>query len=203
MAEVRATMRSIAERGAEISRNKIAALLKNKQEDRQPIKVFAGEMVLNEAQVAEFEIKREVLAKAITDKVTGGAKVLNLTDFMAQNPGAESEILAYAKTKLGPSVDEAVKAESNRYREILSLAGVKITDDVQAALAGGVTPEAFAKNALLKQREIEARLQTENNLNPGTVAQEFSAQAGVKKPAAESAITDEKIAAMMRKAGRA
>jgi hypothetical protein len=88
--------------------------------------------------------------------------------------------LAYAKTKIGPDAETARKAESERIQGIMALAGVKISDDVSAALAGGMTPEAYAVSALKKQREIEAKLNTEFTPAPGPVAQTPGEQAGAK-----------------------
>ena len=142
------------------SREKIAALMRPKQDT-------PAQAVVNNSQVE------------------GGA-IMNINEFIAQNPGAESEVLAYAKTKIGPEVEEARKAESNRILGILTLAGVQYPDDVKQALAGNNTPEKYAVDALTKQREIEAKLKAENNLQVGKIPQTLADQTGAKpesKPA--------------------
>ena len=116
--------------------------------------------------------KKDAPAQAVADnsQVEGDEK-MDLKAFLEKNPGAESEILALAKTKIGPVVEEAVKAESDRIQGILALAGVRFSDDVKQALSGGITPEKYAVNALTKQRETEASLKEGNGLRPGYVAQ--------------------------------
>jgi hypothetical protein len=112
-----------------------------------------------------------------------GGLTVNFNEFIAQNPGAESDVIAYAKTKLGPGADEARKAESDRQAGILALAGVQLSDEIKAALAGGVTPEAFAVATLTKQRDIEARaMQAGQSMpqSPGKVAQLPAEQSGIK-----------------------
>ena len=120
------------------------------------------------------EIKQDVPAQAVADNsLTGGAK-MDFSEFIAQNPGAEGDILAYARPKIGTGTDEARKAESDRILKILVLAGVKLTDDVKQNIADGLTPEAYAFSALTKQREIEAMLNANSQINPGKVAQGIS-----------------------------
>ncbi len=176
VAELRITLRSAAERNAETKRNKIAAMLKTE----------------SPAQASHLPD---------VNKTQGGVTV-NFQEFLSQNPGAESEIIAYAKTKIGPGADEVSvkKAESDRISELLALSGAAVSDDVKNAIATGTTPEAFALNALKKQREIEARLQTGNDLNPGTVAQTFAQQSGAS-PSADNAATVESVKALARELG--
>jgi ATP-dependent protease ClpP protease subunit len=125
-----------------------------------------------------------------------GETEMDLKEFLAKNPGAEGEVLAYARTKIGPDAETARKAESERIQGILALAGVKISDDVSAALAGGTTPEAYAVAALKKQREIEAKLNTEFAPSPAAVPQTPGEQAGgnPETPAAPLA-TEESVKA--------
>jgi hypothetical protein len=105
--------------------------------------------------------------------------------------------LAYARTKTGPEAETARKAESERIQGILALSGVRISDDVQAALSGGMTPEAYAVDALTKQREIEAKLNAEHTPAPARVPQTPGEQAGGKpeKPA-EALATEESVKAL-------
>jgi hypothetical protein len=102
--------------------------------------------------------------------------------------------LAYAKTKIGPEAETARKAESERIQGILALAGVRVSDDVKAALSGGMTPESYAVDALTKQREIEAKLNAEHTPAPARVPQTPGEQAGGKpeKPA-EALATEESV----------
>jgi ATP-dependent protease ClpP protease subunit len=174
VAQTRAMLRRSAEQKAEMSRNKIAALLKT-----------------------------DTPAQAVVNKPQGGA-IVNLEEFLAQNPGAEKEILAYAKTKIGPGADEAAvrKAESERIVKLYALAGVTTPEDVKQAVAAYTSPEAYAVSVLEKQREIEARLKTENNLNPGKVAQDFAAQAGVNPSAVADNATVENVKALALELGR-
>jgi ATP-dependent protease ClpP protease subunit len=140
--------------------------------------------------------RNETSAYAGADNSLEGETKMDLKEFLAQNPGAESEILAYAKTKIGPDAETARKAESERIQGILALAGVKAPDDVKQALAGGMTPEAYAVDALTKQREIEAKLNTEFAPAPAAPGQTPGEQSGVKpgKPA-EPPATEESVRA--------
>jgi ATP-dependent protease ClpP protease subunit len=139
---------------------------------------------------------QDTSVQAAVDNSQEGEEHMELKEFLAQNPGAESEILAYARTKLGPEAETARKAESERIQGILALAGVRVSDDVKAALSGGMTPETYAVDALTKQREIEAKLEAEHNPAPAKVPQTPGEQAGGKpeKPA-EALATEESLKA--------
>jgi hypothetical protein len=108
----------------------------------------------------------------------GDAKV-DFKEFLSQNPQAESEVLAYAKTKLGGENATAVKAETERIGKLLALGGIRLSNEIKAAIDNGKTVEEYAVAELAKQREIEAKLHEGNNLNPpGKVAQTLSEQTG-------------------------
>ncbi|MDR3341810.1 MAG: S49 family peptidase [Treponema sp.] len=128
-----------------------------------------------------------------------GESKMDLKEFLAKNPGAENEILAYARTKIDPKVETDGKAESERIHGILTLAGVRLTDDVKQALIGGMTVEAYAVSALTKQREMEAKFNTESIPSPTTVAQLPGEQAGVKpRKEAEAIATEESVKALAK-----
>ena len=74
---------------------------------------------------------------------------------------------------------------------------MQVSDDVKAAVAGGMTPETYAKNALIKQREIEARLRGENSTDPGKVAQTPGEQAGQQNRVNDAA-TETSVMALAR-----
>ena len=174
-----AVIRELAEDNKAQRLDKIAALLRPEKQDTPAI-------------------------RAVVDNAHKGETVMNLDEFIKQNPGAESEILAYAKNKIGPEADKAVKAESERISEILALAGVNISDDVKAALTGGISPEAYAKNALIEQRKIEAGFQAkESALSPGKVNQTLAEQTGAKAEKQEPAdiATEDSVKALARELG--
>jgi hypothetical protein len=135
-------------------------------------------------------LAQNTLAKAVVDNFQTEA-IMDFKEFIAQNPGAENDVLAYAKTKINAGTKEAVKAESSRISEIFTLAGVSISDDVKAAVDSGISPELYAKNALTKQREAEAKMKTDNSIQPGIVAQTPGEQAGANQEKPVDAITEE------------
>ena len=106
------------------------------------------------------------------------------------------------KEKLNEKDEEAKKskkAESDRILGILALAGVQYPDDIKLAIANGITPEAYAVGALTKQREAEAKLKAENNIQPGTVPQSLAEQTG-KQPEGKPAdiVTEDDISKFAR-----
>jgi ATP-dependent protease ClpP protease subunit len=107
---------------------------------------------------------------------SGGSKV-DFKEFIAQNPGAEAEILAFAETKIGPGAGEAKKAESERIMGLLALGGVQLSKTLEESIRGDETPEKFAVKALLQQQEIAAK---GTGFTPGPVAQTPGEQSGVK-----------------------
>ena len=142
--------------------------------------------------------KIAALAQAVVhNSQSNGEAIMDFKEFITQNPGAESEILAFARTKIGPGADEARKAESDRILGILALAGVQVSDDVKQALSGNTTPEKYAVDALTKQREIEAKLRDGNAIAPGKVAQTPGEQSGqAAKPV--DAVTEDGAKAIAR-----
>ncbi len=142
-----------------------------------------------------------------------GGDVVNFEEFLAQNPGAEEEVFAWAKTRTGPgaieaAIDAAIRkaereAESERILKLLALSGAAVPEDAKQAIAEWTSPEAFAVRVLEKQREIEARFRTANDLHPGTVEQTPGGQAGMKPAGtAEDAATAESVKALARELGR-
>ena len=118
---------------------------------------------------------------------------MDLKEFLAQNPQAEADVLAYAKTKLTGEPEAAVKAETERIGKLLALGGVQLSDEIKAAIQGGKTLEEYAVAELAKQREIQAKLSQQGTPPaPGHVGQTPAEQAG-KPPEAPSpdTITEE------------
>ena len=109
----------------------------------------------------------------------GGAN-MDLKEFLAQNPQAEADVLAWAKTKLTGETGTAVKAETERIGKLLALGGVQLSDEIKAAIQGGKTVEEYAVAELTKQREIQAKILQQGTppAPPGHVAQTPAEQAG-------------------------
>ena len=108
----------------------------------------------------------------------GGAN-MDLKEFLAQNPCAEADVLAYAKTKSTGETETAVKAETERIGKLLALGGVQLSDEIKAAVQGGKTAAEYAVAELTKQREIQAKhLQGTPPAPPGYVAQTPAEQTG-------------------------
>jgi ClpP class serine protease len=177
--------------------------MKNKDAEivRKNIRTLKGRSVTAE-RALELGLIDEISDKRMQsrkNKSQGEAK-MDLKAFLAQGPEAESEILAYAKTKIESETEAAKQVELERIQKILTLGGVRISDEVKAAITGGITPEAYAVTELKKQREIEAKmLESEYSPHPSRVPQTFGEQMGKEqKKIDEENATEENVRAFAR-----
>jgi ATP-dependent protease ClpP protease subunit len=182
-----------------------AVLLKSETEEMEITEQAAQEKVkavLSNIKISKERMNYHKVAALITQVHATHVEpkpvektTMNLQEFLQQNPAGETEVLAYAKPKI---TGEALKAEQARVSEILALSGIKLSDEAQAAVENGKSPEAFAKDVLLKQQAQNTP--NAESLGKPTAQTEVSNQLPPEKEQNGGAVTDEeKVRAMAKR----
>ena len=113
---------------------------------------------------------------------------MNLQEFLKSNPEAEAEYnkaLQSAEQKGIDSVQANFTSDRKRIANILELSGVKLPDSTIEAIENNIDEGEFAKQELMRQRELRAEkkesvfanIRIDSAQTPGAQAPEIVAQA--------------------------